>query len=186
MVNLEKKKSINLSKASEGLSKIKIGLSWDEVNLNGNSPDADSSLFMLGENGKIPSDGFFVFYNNLKSADGSVTHHGDNRSGSGEGDDEVIEVDLKSVSANISQLIIVVTIHNKEDGFHFGNILNSSVRVYNQNNNKVICQYQLTESFDGYDSLVIGRLYRSGNDWEFEAMGQPYEGGLGAAYELYS
>ena len=145
MINLEKKKSINLTKSVPSLNHVKVGLSWDQSILNGQSPDADASAFMLGENGKIPSDDFFVFFNNPKSGDGAVC-----------------------------------------SGFHFGNVNNASVRVYNSSNNEVICQYKLTESYDGLDSLVIGRFFRNGTEWEFEAMGQAFGGGLGATVELYS
>ena len=64
MINLEKKQPISLTKQAPGLNEVKVGLSWDDTKLNGQSPDADASLFMLGENGKIPSDDYFVFYNN--------------------------------------------------------------------------------------------------------------------------
>ena len=185
MISLEKKKSLNLSKASPGLTKVKVGLSWDPTN-DGESPDADASVFMLNESGKIPSEGYLVFYNNLVSEDQSVIHSGDNRTGEGDGDDEEIKINLLSVSPNVLQLIIVISIHNKNEGFHFGNVLNSSVKVYDQNGDKVLCQYKLNESFEGCDSLIIGRFYRNGSEWEFEAIGQAFEGGLAATVELYS
>lgn len=184
MINLEKKKPINLSKVAPSLSRVKIGLSWDPSNEL--VADADASIFMLNESGKIPSDGYFVFYNNLTSADGAVTHYGDNRTGEGDGDDEEIIINLDSVSIDVIQIIVVISIHNIEDGIHFGNVLNSAVRVYNQSNGTVLCQYSLTEKYDGCDSLIIGRFYRNGTDWEFEAIGQAFEGGLAATVELYS
>jgi tellurium resistance protein TerD len=185
MINLEKKKPFNLSKQAPGLTNVKIGLSWDAT-LDGRNADADASVFMLNESGKIPSEGYFVFYNNLSSSDGAVIHSGDNRTGEGDGDDEEINISLSSVNENILQIILVISIHNKEDGFHFGNVLNPSVRVYNKSNNSVLCQYQLAETYDGCDSLIIGRFYRNGNEWEFEAMGQAFDGGLSATVELYS
>ena len=86
MINLEKKKPFNLSKAAPGLNQVKVGLSWDpsgDVEV-----DADASVFMLNESGKIPGETFFVFFNNLASGDGAVVHSGDNRTGEGDGDDE--------------------------------------------------------------------------------------------------
>jgi tellurium resistance protein TerD len=185
MINLEKKKPFNLSKEVPGLNDIKVGLSWDPTS-DGRNADADASVFLLDESGKIPSEGFFVFYNNLSSTDGSVIHSGDNRTGEGDGDDEEIQIRLNSVSPNVLQIILVITIHNRDEGFHFGNVLNSSVRVYNQANNSILCQYTLSEAFAGCDSLIVGRFYRNQMDWEFEAMGQAFEGGLGATVELYS
>lgn len=184
MINLEKKKPINLSKEAPGLNKVKVGLSWDPT--GDVEADADASVFLLNENGKIPSESYFVFYNNLKSGDGAVVHSGDNRTGEGEGDDEEIRIDLNSVNAEIVQIIIVISIHNIDDGVHFGNVLNSAVRIYDESKNNVICQYELSDKFDGCDSLIIGRFYRMGDEWEFEAMGQAFEGGLGATVELYS
>lgn len=186
MINLEKRKPFNLTKSAPALSAVRIGLSWDESELNGQSPDCDASVFMLGGNGKIPNEGCFVFFNNLVSADGSVRHNGDNRTGAGDGDDETIDVGLGQVSADVVQLLFVITIHNMDAGFNFSNVRNASVRVYNASNNSVICQYQLAESFPGCDSLIIGRLFRSGADWEFEAMGQAFGGGLQATVEQYT
>lgn len=185
MINLEKKKPFNLSKQAPGLNQVKIGLSWDPTP-DGRSADADAAVFMLDDTGKIPAERYFVFFNNLQSEDGSVIHSGDNRTGEGDGDDEEISINLSAVSSNVIQIMLVITIHNKEDGFHFGNVLNSSVRVYNKVDGSTLCQYKLSEVYDGCDSLIIGRFYRSGSEWEFEAMGQAFEGGLGATVELYT
>jgi tellurium resistance protein TerD len=185
MINLEKKQSINLVKAAPSLTNLKIGLSWDQVSINGQSPDCDVSVFLLGENGRIPSDAFFVFYNNLTSGDGSVKHNGDNRSGVGEGDDETIDVSLQSISNEIVQIIFTISINNSAVGFNFATVSNASVRVYNSANNQIICQYKLTESFPNSDTLNIGRCFRNGNEWEFEALGHDYVGGLQTALSLY-
>jgi tellurium resistance protein TerD len=184
MINLEKKKPINLSKEVPGLTQVKVGLSWDPTK-DGRDADADASLFMLNEDGKIPSESYFVYYNNLTSGDGAVIHSGDNRTGVGDGDDESIQINLSKVSNEILQIVVVISIHNIEEGFHFGNVLNSSVRIYNENNNKTICEYKLSESFEGCDSMIIGRFYRIGNEWEFEALGKAFGGGLNAAVGLY-
>jgi tellurium resistance protein TerD len=185
MINLEKKKPFNLTKQAPGLNQIKLGLSWDPTS-DGRSPDADASVFLLNEYAKIPSEGYFVFFNNLVSEDCSVVHSGDNRTGAGDGDDEQITITLSAVSADVLQIMLVVTIHNKNEGFHFGNVLNSSVRVYNIENGQILCQYQLADAYSGCDSLILGRFFRSGSEWEFEAMGQAFEGGLGATVDLYS
>lgn len=185
MINLEKKKPFNLSKQAPGLNQVKIGLSWDPTP-EGKTADADASVFMLNEAGKIPAERYFVFFNNLTSEDGAVIHSGDNRTGEGDGDDEEISITLSSVSPSVIQIMLVITIHNKDEGFHFGNVLNSSVRVYNKVDGSILCQYKLADTFDGCDALIIGRFYRSGSDWEFEAMGQAFDGGLAATVELYS
>ena len=185
MINLEKKKPFNLSKQAPGLNNVKIGLSWDATT-DGRNADADASVFMLNDLSKIPTEGYFVYFNNLVSEDGSVTHYGDNRTGEGDGDDEQISIKLSSVSANVVQIVIVISIHNKHEGFHFGNVLNSSVRVYNEANRNILCQYQLEEKYDGYDSLILGRFFRNGVEWEFEAMGLPKSGGLAKIVDMYT
>jgi len=185
MISLEKKKPFNLSKASPGLNQVKVGLSWDPTT-DGRNADADASVFMLNESGKIPGENFFVFFNNLTSGDGSIQHSGDNRTGDGDGDDEEIHINLSKVSSSVIQIMVVVSIHNKDEGFHFGNVLNSAVKIYNSANGNTICQYKLSEAYNGCDSLIIGRFYRSGAEWEFEALGQAFEGGLAATVELYS
>ena len=186
MINLQKKQGINLTKAAPALNNIRVGLSWDQTTLNGQSPDCDASVFMLGENGKIPAEDYFVFYNNLVSGDNSIRHNGDNRTGAGEGDDETIDIDLSQVTPSVVQLYFIITINNMDAGFNFGNVQNACVKVYDSANNSVICQYQLSESFGDCDSLIIGRMYRNGSEWEFEAMGQAYGGGLAATVDLYS
>lgn len=186
MINLEKKSTINLSKSVPSLNNVKVGLSWDDNPINGQSPDADASAFMLNENGKIPADDYLVFYNNLVSGDGSVRHSGDNRTGAGEGDDEELHISLSQVSSQVVQIMLTITIDNIDAGFHFGNVHNASVRVYDSANNEVICQFSLTESFEGCDSIIIGRFFRNGDDWEFEAMGQAFAGGLAATIGLYN
>jgi len=141
---------------------------------------------MLGENGKIPEESFFVFYNNLSSGDGSVIHNGDNRTGSGEGDDETIDISLQKVSSLVSQIYFTISINNADVGFNFSNVSNASVRVYNADNNQILCQYTLSESFANADTLNIGRVYRNGAEWSFEALGEAYSGGLATAVELYT
>ncbi|NRT16862.1 tellurium resistance protein TerD [Flavobacterium sp. 28A] len=185
MINLEKKKSINLTQAVPSLNNVRVGLSWDDVQINGKSPDCDASVFMLGENGKVPNDKYFVFFNNLSSEDNSVIHNGDNRTGASVGDDETIDINLSQVSSLCVQMIVTITIHNIDEGFNFDATINPSVRIYNSINNSIICQYELSENFSGCDSLIIGRLYRNGSDWEFEAMGQAFSGGLEATVDLY-
>ena len=148
--------------------------------------NSDASVFMLNELGKIPKDDFFVFFNNLTSWDGSVVHSGNNLTGEGDRDDEEIHINLSRVSSEVIQIRIVISIINKEDGVHFGNVLNSSVRIYNQSNGSVLCEFNLTEKYDGCDSLIIGRFYRNGAEWEFEALGLAFEEGLGATVELYN
>lgn len=185
-IELKKKQPFDLTKRQPGLRKILAGLSWDNTVVNGAAVDCDVSVFMLGATNKIPAEKFLVFYNNLHSQDGSVKHMGDNRDGTGDGDDEVIDVDLASVAIEVVQILFAVTIHEAEErGHNFGNVRNAAIRILNGASSEEICSFTLTEQFSDADSLMIGRLYRDEKEWKFEAMGDGFAGGLGALVELY-
>jgi tellurium resistance protein TerD len=135
---------------------------------------------MLQADGTLPDDSYFVFYNNLRSGDGSVLHNGDNRTGSGDGDSETIDLDLNKVSPEIVQICFTISINNADAGFNFSNVTNANVRVIDLSTQNILCEYLLNESFPDADTLNIGRLYRYDNDWNFEALGDAYNGGLEA------
>jgi len=197
-INLDKGGRFNLQKASPGLTHIGVGLGWDPNETPGGPAfDLDASAFMVGSNYKIPADGYFVFYGNQISADGSVRSSGDDQTGgnSEEGDDETLFVELPKVSPLIEQIIFTATIckfpnDSKKDrrtlNLHFGQVSNCYIRIYNQDTEEEILKYNLKESFTNEDALEFGRLYRSGDTWEFEAMGRPSLGSLGILVDLYA
>lgn len=79
-ITLKKGQKLSLSK--EGLTKATVGLGW-LINQydTGENADLDSSVFMLGEDGKVPSDAEFIYYNQPKHSSGAVIHNGDNKKG---------------------------------------------------------------------------------------------------------
>jgi tellurium resistance protein TerD len=175
--------AINLQKGQRveiGLSKAGIGLGWDPNQGSGAAYDLDASVFMLGANGKIPDDKFFVYYNNQKSADGSVQSSGDDQTGgNSDGDDETVFVEFAKVDPKISELIIVVTIHEADKRKqNFGQVRNSFIRIYDAGTNEEICKYELEEDFSIETAVEFGRLYKKGGGWRFEAVGKGYPGGL--------
>lgn len=185
-ISLEKKKPISLVKEKPGLQNIVAGLGWDEATINGHKVDCDVSVFMLGANGKLPQDEFFIFYNNLNSPDGAVKHLGDSRGGEGDGDDESVNIDLTRLDNRIEFLYFTVTIHESEArGHHFGNVQNSYINIRNASDNSILCQFKLNESFEGQDSIIIAFISRNGGAWNVEALGQAFSGGLGTLVELY-
>ena len=186
-INLTKSSSISLEKIDPSLQNIHVGLGWDAEDSEGNEIDCDVSLFMIDENNKIPQDGFFIFYNNLKSADGAVVHQGDNRTGEGDGDDEEIHIDLQSVHPDIVQMMFVVTIHDSvANNQNFGMVENAFIRILNKDNNNELCRYNLSNDFNNVDSVQIARIYKYNNQWHFEALADGWNGGLGASVELYN
>lgn len=179
-VSLSKGGNVSLTKEAPGLKAITIGLGWDARATDGSAFDLDSSMFMVGENGKVVSDQAFIFYNNLKSADGSVVHQGDNLTGTGEGDDEQIKVELDKVPANVHKLSVAVTIHDAEARKqNFGMVSNAFIRVVNQADGKEIARYDLSEDASTETAMIFGEVYRHGAEWKFKAIGQGFAGGLG-------
>lgn len=185
-IQLEKRKPISIIQDQPGLNHIIAGLGWDPSIVNGHEVDLDLSLFMLAENGKLLADEYFVFYNNVASPDGSTNYPGDSRAGEGDGDDEVIHIELAKVNSKIEFLYFAVTIDQAEErGHHFGHVQNSYINIRNAVDNSILCQYQLKEDFNNEDSIVIAAISRNGGDWTVEALGQAFSGGLNTLVELY-
>lgn len=183
---LEKNKPISLVNETSDLKNIIVSLGWDGEIINGKPIDCDVSVFMLDAHGKLPQDEFFVFYNNKTSIDSSIKHSGDSVDGSSGIDDETITVDLLNIDSRIEFLYFVTTIHESvERGHHFGYLTNASIKIQNAEDRNVLCQYNLTESFSGQDSLIFASISRNGGIWDVEGLGQGFSGGLGALLELY-
>jgi len=179
-ISLQKGQKVDLTKSNPGLTKIIIGLGWDTNKYDGGKDfDLDASVFMLNPEGKVTDEKNFVFFNNPKSPDGSVTHTGDNRTGAGDGDDEQIKVDLALVSSNVSKITFGITIHEgKERNQNFGQVSNAYVRVLNEASGEELIRYDLGEDFSVETAVVGGELYRNNADWKFNAIGSGYQNGL--------
>jgi tellurium resistance protein TerD len=179
-ISLQKGGNVNLSKEAPSLKKLVIGLGWDPRVTDGSAFDLDGSAFMLKADGKVRADSDFIFYNNLKSTDGSVTHAGDNTSGQGEGDDEKVVIDLALVPAEIDKITIGVTIHDAEARKqNFGMVGKAYIRCLDANGDKEIARYDLSEDSSTETAMIFGEIYRAGSEWKFKAVGQGFAGGLG-------
>ena len=181
-VNLRKGQKVDLTKSNPGLTRIMVGLGWDTNRYDGGYDfDLDASAFLLGANGKVPSDADFVFYSNPSDPSGSVQHGGDNRTGEGEGDDEQISVDLTKLPANVEKVDFTVTIYEAaERRQNFGQVSNAYVRIVDEATGREIIRYDLEEDFSIETALVVGEIYRHGGEWKFNAIGSGYQGGLEA------
>jgi tellurium resistance protein TerD len=185
-ISLQKGGNVNLSKEAPGLSKMTIGLGWDVRATDGAAFDLDGVVFMLNQAGKVRSDSDFIFYNNLKSSDGSVTHSGDNRTGAGEGDDETVTVELSRVPPEVDKIVLAVTIHDAEARRqNFGMIGKAFIRCVNASGNAEIARYDLSEDSSTESAMIFGEVYRNGADWKFRAIGQGFQGGLGPLAKNY-
>ncbi|MDD6345806.1 MAG: TerD family protein [Oscillospiraceae bacterium] len=188
-VNLSKGQRVSLDK---NLTMAMIGLGWDVKQFDGGADfDLDASAFLLGANGKVRSDADFIFYNNLESVDHSVKHMGDNLTGEGEGDDEVIIIDFTKVPADVQKIAITVTIYDAQSrGQNFGQVSNAYVRVArmaneNDMNGSEVLRFDLGEEFSIETAVVVCEIYRHNGDWKFNAVGSGYQGGLAALGRAY-
>ena len=179
-ISLSKGGNVSLSKEAPGLKNLLVGLGWDARVTDGAGFDLDASVFMVKSDGKVRNDSDFIFYNNLKSSDGAVEHTGDNTTGAGDGDDEVINIDLQKVPADIDKLSFAVTIHDAEvRKQNFGMVGSAYIRVCNQEGNKEIVRFDLSEDYSTETAMIFGEVYRNGTEWKFKAIGQGFNGGLG-------
>ena len=178
-VSLSKGGNVSLSKEAPGLTAVSVGLGWDIRSTTGTDFDLDASAIALGADKKVLSDQHFIFFNNLRSPDGSIEHTGDNLTGEGEGDDEVIKVDLAGVPPNVDSIVFPVSIYDADARSQsFGQVRNAFIRVVNQAGGAEIARYDLSEDASTETAMVFGELYRHGSEWKFRAVGQGYASGL--------
>ena len=188
-VNLSKGQRVSLDK---NMTMAMVGLGWDVKQFDGGADfDLDASAFILGAHGKVRSDADFIFYNNLESTDHSVKHMGDNLTGEGEGDDEVIVIDFTKVPADVQKIAITVTIYDAQArGQNFGQVSNAYVRVARMSNENAmngseVLRFDLGEEFSIETAVVVCEIYRHNGDWKFNAVGSGYQGGLAALGRAY-
>ncbi|WP_328954302.1 TerD family protein [Kitasatospora purpeofusca] len=178
-VSLAKGGNVSLTKEAPGLTAVIVGLGWDVRTTTGTDYDLDASALLCNALGKVVSDQHFVFFNNLRSPDGSVEHSGDNLTGGGDGDDEQIKVDLAGVPADVAKVVFPVSIYDADARFQsFGQVRNAFIRIVNQANGQELARYDLTEDASTETAMVFGELYRNGAEWKFRAIGQGYASGL--------
>lgn len=167
-ISLQKGQRVSLSKESkEGLDRVIVGLGWDEAR----QPQTKgflASLFGGGEPQAIDCDA-----SALRHGSGAVQHQGDNLTGAGEGDDEQIVIELDKVPAQYDRIVVVVNIFRAEARHqHFGMIENAFIRIVDARNNQELCRFNLSEHYDGMTAMIFGEVYRHGNEWKFNAIGQ--------------
>ena len=179
-VSLQKGQKVSLSKDNAGLSKVMIGLGWDEVqqkkkgffSAKPQDIDCDASAFLLID-GKLRDKKDIVYFGNLRHPSGTVQHMGDNLTGAGEGDDEQILVDLAQVPSEYDRIVVVVNIYQAvQRKQHFGLIQNAFIRLVDGRNNTEMCRYNLTDDYSGLTAMIFGEVYRHNGEWKFNAIGQ--------------
>lgn len=188
-ISLTKGQKVSLTKEKPGLSEVVVGLGWDEVQqkkgffaslFSGSEQDidCDASVYLL-KNGKLSGENDIVFFNNLNHSSGAVSHHGDNLTGDGDGDDEQITIKLQRVPAEYDRIVIAVNIYKAKDrNQHFGMVENAFIRVVDKSNNSELCRYNLTDDYSNSTGIIFGEVYRHDGEWKFNAVGE----GIRASY----
>ena len=192
-VKLQKGQKVSLSKEHAGLSKIVVGLGWDEVERKRGffapkPQDIDCDAFaLLLQNGKLADKNDIVYFGNLTHYTNSVKHMGDNLTGAGDGDDEQIEIDLNAVPEKYDRIVIAVNIYQAyQRNQHFGMIKNAFIRLVDARNGQEMCIYNLTEDYSNKTAMLFGEVYRYNGDWKFNAVGQgTAEGSIGEFAQRY-
>ncbi len=178
-ISLQKGQKVSLTKDNAGLSKVIIGLGWDEVKQKTGffapkpqAIDCDASAIML-QNGHFVNKADLVYFGNLRHQSGTVMHMGDNLTGAGDGDDEQIVVDLSLIPQHYDRIVLVVNIYQAlQRGQHFGLIQNAFIRLVDGRNNMEMCRYNLSENYQGMTAMIFGEVYRNNGEWKFNAIGQ--------------
>lgn len=185
-ISLTKGGNVNLSKEAPNLTNMAVGLGWNPRATDGQAFDLDAVAFLVNESGKVRTDADFIFFNNLKSSDGSVEHTGDNRTGEGDGDDEVIKVDLSKVPADVSKVVFCAVIYDGQArNQNFGQVANAYIRIVNTQSGAEVARYDLSEDSSTETAMIFGELYKNNGEWKFRAVGQGFAGGLGPLAASY-
>lgn len=194
-ISLQKGQKISLTKESAGLSRIMVGLGWDEAKQSKGlfsfkpkqAIDCDASVILLTDGKLVDAKNDVVYFGNLRHRSGAIQHMGDNLTGAGDGDDEQILIDLANVPMQYDRMVIVVTIYQAVPRHqHFGMIENAFCRVVDGGNNAELCRYNLSENYNGMTSMIFGEVYRHNGEWKFNAIGQgTTDPGLGELIRMF-
>ncbi|MQS08480.1 TerD family protein [Streptomyces alkaliphilus] len=180
-VSLSKGGNVSLTKEAPNLTAVTVGLGWEARTTTGADFDLDASALLVGAAGKVLSDQHFIFFNNLKSPDGTVEHLGDELVGGsgGGGDEEEINVELAGMSPEVDKVVFPVSIYDAENRHqNFGQVRNAYIRIINRADGVELARYDLSEDASSETAMVFGELYRHGGEWKFRAIGQGYASGL--------
>jgi tellurium resistance protein TerZ len=180
-LSLSKGQSLSLTKADGGsLTKVRMGLGWDSAapvkrGLFGRGKaaevDLDASAIFFDAAGKVLDT---VWFQQLKSKDGSTTHTGDNLTGAGDGDDETILVDLTKVSPSVAQIVFVISSYTQQT---FDSVENAFSRIVDDSTNGTpeVARYQLTDA-GSHTAMIMSKVSREGAGWSFKAVGERANG----------
>ena len=182
-INLKKGQRISLTKDNPGLKQIMCGLGWDVAPQSGGffggnkQFDLDSSVICLNVDKKLTDLKDLIYFGNLRHSSSAIAHQGDNLTGAGEGDDEIINIDLPLIPPNISHLVFTINIYKcdqrKQD---FSMVENAFVRLVDRANNQELARYNLSGSeYRGMTGMVLAEVYRHNDEWKMAALGNGFK-----------
>lgn len=162
------------------LQQIVVGSGWDQKLFDEEAIDVDLACFLLNKDDQTREDSDFVFYNNEDACDGAVRHQGDSRTGAGDGDDEMIKIDLNGLPFDIVKIVFVLNIYDAaERDQSFEKVREMYFRMLNMEDDNEVFRLNLPETdFVGHIGIRIGELVREGPKWFFSALSDPIPGGL--------
>lgn len=172
-INLVKGQKVDLTKNNPHLSVLNVGLGWDPM--KGRTMDIDASALLLNENGKLDKRGNLVYFGNKNSPCGAVVHSGDNLTGHGDGDDEVITVSLHQLPQDVHKVVFIVNIFRFFSFYRskdFSMVDNAYIRMVDTTHAEEILRFNLTDDYKGMCSIRVGEVYRYGSEWKFGALGE--------------
>lgn len=183
---IKKGEEVNLTLKDPTMNEIMIGVGWDLKKFDSKPLDLDASIFLLDINNKTRVDEDFIFYNNMLGSDGAVKHMGDSRTGAGDGDDEMMMINLNALPFDISKISFVLSVYDMDnEGHDFSMVKNVYFRIVNRDREHEIFRYELDDELTGNEGLIIGEIERVGAEWIFNAIGETIEGGLGKIADDY-
>lgn len=182
-INLTKGQRISLTKEDPSLKQIMCGLGWDVAPKSGGlfggnkQFDLDSSVICLDANKKLTDVKNIIYFGNLRHSSSAIAHQGDNLTGAGEGDDEVINIDLPLIPSSIAYLVFVINIYKcSQRRQDFSMVNNAFVRLVNRTTNKELARYNLSGAeYKGMTGMILAELYRHNDDWKMAAVGNGFE-----------
>ncbi len=159
-------------------SLVDVRLGWNRTD---SRCDVDVSVFLLGENGKVIGDDWFVFYGQTKSPDGSTVFEMD-----GVQDREVIRLDLDRLNTAVKKIVFVLTINEAfEKKLHFGMLKDAYIRILNHKDQNELVSFSMTDYYTNVISMMIGELYLHNGSWKFHGIGNGVAKDLAGLCGLY-
>lgn len=174
--------TVSLNQLDPGVRKLVIGAGWDMAGFENDAMDIDLSAFLLNASGQTRMDEDFIFYNNEQNPEASVVHKGDNRTGAGDGDDERISIDLKTVPFDVSTIWLVLTVYDGDmRAQYFKNVRNFFIRIENEDRGVELVRLDLdmlSEENPEATALLALTLERDISGWSVTATCRFEKGGL--------